>query len=445
MDISNCKHLAASDEKLLGLHSGVRGRYPLCSSCSSIDFNAAFALSSTEVGRYGRALTMTRTDISVGCDLCSLVPSMTLSKSVPTSKSVGNLEVGYHLRAFDSLWALSIRRTGSRVAKSPSIVVAVVEETSRQSLRVRLKEAFSRGFVVPLVQGSSWETSKIDPFYYRARTVSHTEVDFTLVSSWLRECQEAQLHSHHRCKSQPRRTTFSSRVIDCETREILPLTSDLEYLALSYVWGNNVKAAEDDQTVLSNPCLPKPAPRTIEDAMTVVRSLQKRYLWVDRYCIWDSENKHVQIQNMDQVYHNALTTIVAAVGDNAESGLIGVSCPRQQQIVFRTNAGTLAYTFPHVSYHLLTSTWVTRGWTYQEAILSRSCLFFTKDQVYFAFKTHLRSEAVGQKQFAYHDKTQEVLALGLMRVTDYTNRIITQSGQPFFYDHIKEYTSRSLR
>ncbi|PMD50907.1 uncharacterized protein K444DRAFT_495410, partial [Hyaloscypha bicolor E] len=130
--------------------------------------------------------------------------------------------------------------------------------------------------------------------------------------------------------------------------------------------------------------IPAHAPQTIEDAMSAVRNLGQRYLWVDRFCIWQSENKHLQIQNMDQIYRNALTTIVAADADGAESGLRGVSCPRRAQFSLHTNAGILVSTFPHVSHPLLSSTWVTRGWTYQEALLSRSCLFFTENQVYFA-------------------------------------------------------------
>lgn len=82
---------------------------------------------------------------------------------------------------------------------------------------------------------------------------------------------------------------------------------------------------------------------------------------------------------MDQIYRNALTTIVVVDADNAESGLRGVSYPKRLQYRFRTDAGILVSTFPHVFHALSSSTWVTRGWTYQEAVLSRSFIFFTKD------------------------------------------------------------------
>ena len=445
MDVSTCEHPSPSHENLFSSDLGLQERSQLCLSCSSLDFKGVFALSSAQVGRYGIALTDTRTDIHTGCILCSLVASLMSLNINPTSRSFDVSEAGYHLRALDSLWPLRLRRTNARVAANPSIVIAVVQGRSSRTLkRNRLNEAISRGLIVSVPQDSCLKSLAICPFVYTARTISCTQPDFARIGSWLRECHESESGFHYRCKSQPRRTAFLSRVIDCETREIVPLTPDLEYLALSYVWGNKTSNTEIDQTVQFNYRLPNLAPQTVEDAISVVRSLQKRYLWVDRYCIWQSENKHLQIQNMDQIYQNALTTIVAVDGDSAESGLRGVSSPRHIQTRFRTDAGILAYTFPHVSYPLSMSTWVTRGWTYQEAILSRSCLFFTRYQVYFACKTHLRSEAVEQKSITHRDRIREVLAPRLMSVTQQVNFAMSNHLQPFFYGHIKEYTSRSL-
>ena len=467
MEVTNCEHPAPSHcdeydsddsgysdcfvptEYLSGSDLGMREWNQLCSSCSNIDFRSTFALSSEKIGREGRALFEMRTDTQPGCDLCSLVASMASLKVIKTSSSFEIPETGYHLRALDSLWPLGLPRTVYSFTEydNPSIVVAVVEgRASTISKGNRLHEATRRGFIVPVAQDSPRRLLyPICPFLYRARAVSSTKINYARIGFWLRECQKSK-HSYYVGISQPRWTAFCTRVIDCETREILPLTPNYEYLALSYVWGKTANDAEVDQTDQSNHCLPDPAPQTIEDAMTVVRGLRKRYLWVDRYCIWQSEDKHLQIQNMDQIYQNALTTIVAADGDNAESGLSGVSCPRHHQSSFQTNAGVLAYTFPHVSCHLSTSTWVSRGWTYQEAILSRSCLFFTKDQVYFACKGHLgsESEAVGGSWRTRHSGSTESLTPRLMRISEQADTSDSQKGPPCFYDHIKEYTSRSL-
>ena len=163
----------------------------------------------------------------------------------------------------------------------------------------------------------------------------------------------------------------------------MPLIRDLEYLALSYVWGKAIDD-ENSQTSQTSGFVPLSSPKTIEDAMSIVQSMGKRYLWVDRYCIWQSEDRHLQIQNMHKIYRNALSTIVPVEADSAGSGISGVSSPRCNQFKFWTNAGLLVFTFPHISYQLSSSIWLTRGWTYQEAFLSRSCIFFIKDQAYFA-------------------------------------------------------------
>ena len=73
----------------------------------------------------------------------------------------------------------------------------------------------------------------------------------------------------------------------------------------SYVWGasspkDNGKR-RDIQRRRKLPLLG--LPRVVGDALAVVKNLGKRYLWVDKYCIYqyDSDIRHYQIQNMDLI------------------------------------------------------------------------------------------------------------------------------------------------
>jgi hypothetical protein len=123
----------------------------------------------------------------------------------------------------------------------------------------------------------------------------------------------------------------------------------------------------------------------------------RKYLWVDKYCIDQAEGPEqtMMLQNMDQIYRNAEATIVAMYGENDAAGLPGVSqVPRIPQPEFRLTHGCLLSSCPPISTLIQTSKWATRGWTYQEARLSRRCLFFTEHQVYVTCLETTASEAV---------------------------------------------------
>jgi hypothetical protein len=80
--------------------------------------------------------------------------------------------------------------------------------------------------------------------------------------------------------------------------------------------------------------LPAVLPRTIEDCITVAIQLGYRHLWVDRYCIRQSDKDDVkqQINFMSDIYGCADATIVASAGKDPTYGLPGVEVtPRLQQ------------------------------------------------------------------------------------------------------------------
>ena len=415
----------------------------LCASCSSIDFKSAFTLIRFEMGET-MAITTTRKDIQADCILCSFVVERIFSDVNANNRESAVWEIGYHFRALESIW-VSGKPLRSRSEENSDIVIAIVRGGYDQRLDPKqLLQAISLGLIVPLAQRSAPELLEIPGYHYRGRTVNSLLPDFTRIRSWIDECHGLQSDCHVECKYSRGNVGFQTRIIDCWTRQIVHLTEDLEYLALSYVWGSSIDD-KNSQTSQISGFVPFPAPQTIEDAMSVVRSVEKRYLWVDRYCIWQSENRQLQIQNMHEIYRNALSTIVPVEADSAESGFSGVSSPRCNQFRIWTNAGLLVFTFPHISYHLLSSVWLTRGWTYQEAFLSRSCIFFTKDQVYFACRSAYRSEAVQQAQSSPRDAFRETLGPRLLSHANYLNAY----GRPhfselFFYEHVNAYTSRSL-
>lgn len=180
------------------------------------------------------------------------------------------------------------------------------------------------------------------------------------------------------------------RWIDCETRNVESALSIQPYIALSYVWGPPTPGDSSDpgdQTADQVP-LPEKLPTVIEDAINVTKDLGFRYLWVDKYCINQSDLaiKLKQIQQMDLIYQKAEITIIAAAGETQQHGLTGVdgkerASSRGSKVKFKNIEITSTLKDPQGV--IQASKWYTRGWTFQEGLLSRRRLIFTDDQVYF--------------------------------------------------------------
>ncbi|OOG00869.1 hypothetical protein ASPCADRAFT_136868 [Aspergillus carbonarius ITEM 5010] len=156
--------------------------------------------------------------------------------------------------------------------------------------------------------------------------------------------------------------------------------------------------------------LPTRVHPAIEDAITVVKHLGGRYLWTDKYCINqdDTQEKHDQISRMDLIYSGAYATIIAAGSDDTQSGLPGVGAvARLHQPQAVAGKTRLVSTLPSIRRALTRSPWITRGWTFQEVILSRRCLFFTDYQVYFMCSeaTHCESTMISRplQQASHND------------------------------------------
>ncbi|KAI1329928.1 heterokaryon incompatibility protein-domain-containing protein [Xylariaceae sp. FL0255] len=211
----------------------------------------------------------------------------------------------------------------------------------------------------------------------------YTDQETSKGRNWLGTCKS----NHARCRIHRRREA-SLNLINCQQRKVYNL-SDLksdsypEYVALSYVWGDN---AGQQKIPSGKNNLPPALPQVVEDSIQVALKLGYSYLWVDKYCVdsQDKAKKHEQLMHMDSVYQNAALTIVAAAGANESYGLPGISKKRiPQQIEFEGEDFTLMSTLPLPHRSITNSHWASRGWTYQEAILSRRRLVFTENQLYF--------------------------------------------------------------
>lgn len=208
------------------------------------------------------------------------------------------------------------------------------------------------------------------------RPVDHARVDYDLLRRWCQRFTAPEYNKHN-----PKNVAeFPRLVIDCSTRDLVPTSADCEYFALSYVWG--AASAQPSLSVANG--LPTRLPATVEDAMTVVAELGFRYLWVDRYCL-DQSNKAefaAQLNGMAGIYRNAVATIIAAAGPDADYGLPGVGQrTRTKQLSVSIGDYTLWSSMADPRNLVTQSMWITRAWTYQEGVCSDNWLAFTDEQV----------------------------------------------------------------
>jgi hypothetical protein len=101
---------------------------------------------------------------------------------------------------------------------------------------------------------------------------------------------------------------------------------------------------------------------------------------------------------MDKIYSMATFTIVAAVDGASDPGLPGLS--RRPRSSFTYNMRTFDYEIRTTDSNFVStvdrSIWNSRGWTFQERILSRRCLFVSEYQTFFRCRNNLFEEELGQ-------------------------------------------------
>ncbi|KAH8592592.1 heterokaryon incompatibility protein-domain-containing protein [Bisporella sp. PMI_857] len=215
-------------------------------------------------------------------------------------------------------------------------------------------------------------------------------VDYDKVKNWVRL---SVANNHTDFIQLPEDISSHFRLIDVFEERLVPMNTPCRYAALSYVWGPRDNVAWLENSLGTRKHFHEPGalsthdPRlqaTLRDAMVLVRNIGERYLWIDRLCITqdDEAGKMTQINQMDSIYRNAAFTIIAASGNCPTSGLPGISSSRPvRQYIAQVKDIVLGNRLPE--FNISASPWFSRGWTFQEKIMSERKLTFTNDRVYF--------------------------------------------------------------
>lgn len=357
-DLSQCRdreHLFAPQVEEVAVHSSGRPicdpdqSENLCANCKKIDFDSIFDLRIYPM-RQLKCCSLSHIDLNHSCPLCHIFRQLRLLELQGGNKAeeCKNLMINRAAVIFGT----------KQLPYTPCLTVSA--KPHRRS--------------VILSASYPGDISRLS-----GRRISRDRIDYGLLKGWLLYCET----NHHNalCEKAEVTSTPKITVIDCDTGELVPFSNDFTaYVTLSYVWGSSAQNSQPARFTLLNK-----VPKVIADAMVVVKNLGFRYLWVDRYCIpQDNEReKHIQLQNMGRIYGESALTIIAAAGVGPEYGLPGVSStPRGDQLAIRIGRHLLVVAISAKD-EIRESKWNTRGWTYQEGLLARRRLVFTPNQVYF--------------------------------------------------------------
>jgi hypothetical protein len=269
------------------------------------------------------------------------------------------------------------------------------------------------------------------------------------IRQWIDRCKITKDPNHRYCNRPLPRPPRDLRVIDCKQRAIIPQPEGASYIALSYVWGkvaanplefNQAQAFGQDEISTGDGRVQDsdshhPLPQLILDSMKVTLDLGYRYLWIDRYCINQSNSleKHAQIEQMDLVYTGAAATIIAAEGQDPNDGLPGVSLPRQPTRSFKIGH-TSCCVSSMLDHKFDKRKWGTRAWTYQEGELSSRRLVFLNDSVYVECRKGLSGAAF--------ESPRAVPFFSLFNNYDISDS--DAGALNCIWEHIEAYSSRSL-
>jgi hypothetical protein len=343
----------------------------LCSKCAAVDFPALFTDFPCEI-KLGRSSTWKLREC-VACEFFSQCFSVATDEPILLCSTQNN--------AIDHILGIINRALPDAFRTGQFGTLEAGGVVPRQIVRSHMDLGLKKDLVPPII-------------------------DLRLVKDWVQE--DAALKRQHAVPeySSPRKSSFYPRlplekneflvVIDCQSRDLVQITSETAYVTLSYMWGSLGAVLESDCDA-SN--ISERLPPTIEDSIFVCLELGYRYLWVDRYCIPQTHSleRHRLIQRMDKIYAQSTLTIVACAGNDPQYGLSGVSRPRECLPHVFINGSSCLQALPAES-DIHQSAWARRGWTYQEALLSQRRLYFTDSQLYFEDHQSVRCEWATQRE-----------------------------------------------
>ena len=226
-----------------------------------------------------------------------------------------------------------------------------------------------------------------------------SDVALNRVHQWLRACE-----NHDRCSRARGRGFTPSRLLEVRQSDYrlalqTEVPSGVQYISLSYCWGQDkdmsrlqLTRASFDELHAGKPIMS--LPKTYRDTMHLAKLLGIRYIWIDRLCIMQGDTAAwaVESRAMPNVYRNAYITVAALGAQDDQGGLFFERDAKElgpSIVHIRPDADCALkkyiclgeYTWPW-KFHLRGSPLLDRAWVIQERLLSPRVVYFGRSMIY---------------------------------------------------------------
>ncbi|KAI0112495.1 heterokaryon incompatibility protein-domain-containing protein [Nemania sp. FL0031] len=287
---------------------------------------------------------------------------------------------------------------------------------------------------------------------------------------WLENC----VLNHESCRPEPGATTLPTRFLDvndgCNNDTLFLRENsdglDHRYVALSHCWGTSRPLCLTSDTLESHKQgIPTEAlPDTFQDAVTIVRALGLRYLWIDSLCIVqdDPEDWRNEAGRMAWVYRNAHLVLSATRASSDEEGFLSAR-PSSDNVAFSTRgtdspltltllpsspSGETSYLNAHA---VATEPLSRRAWCLQERYLARRILHYGTGQMIWECGD-LRAAEDGDFESVVEDQLGRLRRSAALSTTVFNARKRDVDGATETPEHrhmewyamIEDYTSRDI-
>jgi hypothetical protein len=252
------------------------------------------------------------------------------------------------------------------------------------------------------------------------RLMPSFDTSSTAAFDWMQTMLKHCSLCHRNCSNSSRENFLPTRLLQLnpstdlaapdivliETIDLLKSdTEDSQYLTLSHCWGENFSQYTTTSVTLCERKLGIPnssLPRTFQDAIMFTWRLGFKYLWIDSLCIIqdDANDWLLESAKMHEVYASSYLTLAATGSGNSSGGLYFTAEPPQHFTTvvlegdeFPVFMANQSYE-NHISFHdyyrlsaeehrrrVRTHPLLTRGWIFQERMLSWRVLHFTRTEL----------------------------------------------------------------